>query len=211
MKNCKDTTKSAVEAADSITFHTFYGCHNISVIPEKITIKRSPVIEKQEIVRFNVTKAELQEKCLLNANTSLEIIKKGHATNLIILMKEQTEIFLKTRMLCITDAVQQESLIQDNCFNNVDIKRALEKMYETVELCIDMKDRFSEEKKNILLKQTLEDICAVVKHGKIFELYVFLLILYLYSNFSLQFFLISSIFFYLYIFLVSFYYFLIFQ
>ncbi|XP_033220969.1 uncharacterized protein LOC117175362 isoform X2 [Belonocnema kinseyi] len=165
MKNCKDATKSAVEAADSITFHTFYGCHNISVIPEKITIKRSSSIRKEEVARFNITKGELQEKCLLNANMTLENIKKTHATNLIILMKENLGIFLKTRLMCITDSEQQESLIQDTCLSNVDLKNALEKIYETVDLCMDENDRFSEEKRVKVLRQSLDEICAAVKNG----------------------------------------------
>ena len=166
MKNCKDATKSAVEAADSITFHTFYGCHNISVIPEKITIKRSPVIQKESIVRFNITKEELQKKCLLNANMTLENITKIHATNLITLMKENLGTFLKTRMMCITDSEQQESLIQDSCLNNVELTNSLEKIYETVELCMDKETRFSQEKKAKVLRQSLEEICAGVKNGE---------------------------------------------
>ncbi|XP_051172629.1 uncharacterized protein LOC127288953 [Leptopilina boulardi] len=164
MKSCKDATKTAVEAADSIMFHTFYGCQNISVIPEKITIKRS-LVDNDDFIRFNINAAEYKEKCNRNANMSFENIQKSHTSNLVQIMKEQSAMLMKIKLLGISDAAQQDAMIQESFSINPTVKGALENMYELVELCLPENERFSSEKKAKIFEESINEICSTVKYG----------------------------------------------
>lgn len=164
MKSCKDATKTAVEAADSIMFHTFYGCQNISVIPEKITIKRS-LVDNDDFIRFNINAAEYKEKCNRNANMSFENIQKSHTSNLVQIMKEQSAMLMKIKLLGISDAAQQDAMIQESFSINPTVKGALENMFELVELCLPENERFSSEKKAKIFEESINEICSTVKYG----------------------------------------------
>lgn len=164
MKSCKDATKTAVEAADSIMFHTFYGCQNISVIPEKITIKRSPV-EDSEIIRFNLNQREIIIRCAIHAKTPLEDLMNSLSVNILAYQNERKAIYMKTDLMKITDPDEQEFMIQESCLNNPVMKNALKSIYETLEVCIPEDKRLTYEKKAQLLKQSLNEKCAEIRIG----------------------------------------------
>lgn len=164
MKSCKDTTKTAVEAADSIMFHTFYGCQNISVIPEKITIKRRKR-EIDEFVRLNITDESFEEKCNMNANIPFETIKNrilkisedisNNKTQYVVIVSHFASKFSNFN---VTEKLV--SNIQASCVEQPIFHKSLKIIYETVELCLSENERPTLEQKTKLLKQSINNICS---------------------------------------------------
>ncbi|XP_043465853.1 uncharacterized protein LOC122500811 [Leptopilina heterotoma] len=164
MKSCKDTTKTAVEAADSIMFHTFYGCQNISVIPEKITIKRS-INENDEFVRLNISDEIFEEKCNINANVTFVNIKERISKISEVINEKRTQYVnivhhLASQFSHFNFTEKMASNIKTACIEQPIFNNSLKTIYETVELCLSENERPTLEQKTKLLRQSVDYICS---------------------------------------------------
>ncbi|XP_033209420.1 uncharacterized protein LOC117168121 [Belonocnema kinseyi] len=118
------------------------------------------VTETQKIVRFNFTKTELKKKCNQKGDILSRDVESSFAEFLSVKAEKQFSIALAVKSHSLKNEEELRTVLNENCFNDVDIKNSMEKMFNAVEQCFQGEYRFDELGKEKLLTKTIDKFCS---------------------------------------------------
>lgn len=112
------------------------------------------IIKNQPMVRFNFTKTDLIEKCQEKGNDFFKDV--GNSYKDFLSIKSQKQYLIRN----LKDKSELKAVVDDSCYNAPDIKSTLNRMFNTVEQCLEEEDRAEEDSKEILLNKSIDKFCS---------------------------------------------------
>lgn len=118
------------------------------------------VTESQTIVRFNFTKTELKKKCNQKADMLSRDVESSFAEFLSVKAEKQFSIALAVKSQSLRNKEELRTVVNENCYNDFDIKNSMEKMFNAVEQCFKGEYLFDELGKEKLLTKSIDKFCS---------------------------------------------------
>ena len=143
---------------DSIFQFNFTIPESSQIEEESLNLKEDS--ESQPIVRFNFTRTELRGKCNQKDSILSKTIESRFLDFLAVKKEKQFLIAMAVKSESLKSKLELLSVVNENCYNDSEIRNCIENIFNAVEDCLEEEDHFDEEGKEKLLTTSIDKFCS---------------------------------------------------
>ena len=127
---------------------------------KKTTIAGFTIIFANGEKHFNFRSSELKEKCNQQGESLFEDVDKNQKA----VGKAKNEVSIEISRE--KSEVQQKEKLRELCFLNFNLKNLVKNLFNSAQLCLNHKEKFTQEDGEEIVGKMLEAICATTKYCK---------------------------------------------
>lgn len=186
VKSCSDSMRRKMQSLNNMTYYGLYGCKNenpeVNFSNDQKEIENVKTVpEENELNWFPISKPELKEKCELKGKHFLNDLENSLAESMILAIRKEFRMTLTAKLHEEKDKEKIHIIVNEYCYNDVEIKKAFLKMFNAVQQCLDEKNHIDEARKDKIITESINILCYKLETSKM----IFVSYLHTYFQFSM--------------------------